>query len=204
VQAFRNKTYSAWQNAGQAVTELTQIENGCDVFVDPATRMLYVYRKKMRVRSDVLFGFQFGPNNVADFSRQIDGSTTVNYHLTTGKAGVGGQYVADTSSQATFNLLEENTNLSDVVDPNILGAYSGAEIAVRKTPRQLYSVTPFGWTSDNGVPEPLVDYAVGDQVHLVAKHSPRVNVDQMVRIFGMDIQIDNEGNERLGALKLAP
>jgi ribosomal protein L5 len=45
---------------------------------------------------------------------------------------------------------------------------------------------------------------VGDQVHLVAKHSPRVNVDQMVRIFGMDIQIDNEGNERLGALKLAP
>ena len=50
------------------------------------------------------------------------------------------------------------------------------------------------------MPDPLVDYGLGDQVYLTAKYPPRIEIsNQAVRVFGMDITIDDEGNERLGS-----
>lgn len=202
--ALRNRTYELYQSIGQSINELVGIENGCDVWVDPATRMLYVYRKRRRILTNTVFGFGWGPNNIQQFNRTLDGSTVTNYYLATGRTGVTGQYQHDAASQGSYNLIEEMQNLADVSDTNILNAYAGGEILMRAQPRQIFNVTPFPYSTDKGVPEPFVDYDVGDQARLVAKKMPRLNVDQQVRVFGIQVGVDEEGNERLGALQLSP
>lgn len=209
--AARNGTYPPWQtNILSTIQQLTEIENGCDVSVDPATRALYVYRKRRRVLSSVVLGWRFGPENVAQFNRQLDGSALANFGLATGSATVAGQFADDRamptpySSQLAYGPLEEVYSLSDVDQAKTLGAYAAAEILLKYIPRQMYSITPFNWTPDNSVPEPFVDYRIGDQVTFVARQLPRVAINQQVRIFGISVAIDEESNEKLGQLQIYP
>ena len=65
-------------------------------------------------------------------------------------------------------------------------------------------MTPFNWFPESSVPEPFVEYDLGDQVRFVAKHAARVNVNQQVRIFGISVSIDEEGNEKMGQVQLYP
>ena len=215
--ANRNKTYQRFQPIGPAIQELTEYENGCDIHITPEERKLYVYRKRMKV-TDQVFGFNWGPNNLQQFSRQIDASQVVNLMQTMGKPGTTSQY-ADTrdpaftgwpsetapDTQQQYGLMEEVANLSDVADAGVLAVYGAGEIYVRYRPRVIYSMTPFPYTEDGSVPEPFVDYTVGDQVFLTAKLDPRIEIEnQGVRVFGMSVQIDEEGNERLSALQTSP
>lgn len=203
----RNYTLQQFASVGQSIQQLTEIENGCDLFIDPTTRALYVQRRRRRIKNDVVFGFQWGPNNIQQLNRQIDSSTVVNWMLATGGGGLQGGESQDATSQGLYGPIEEVANLSDVAGANatsILLAYSGAEVVVRSNPRQIFNLVPFSWTSESAVPEPFVDYRVGDQVKLVAKHAARLNVNTGVRVFGMNVSIDEEGNERLGALSLSP
>jgi hypothetical protein len=205
VAATRNQNYTRYQtNILQAIQGLTEIENGCDIYIDPTTRALSVYRRKRKVVGSVVFGYRWGPENVAQFNRQIDGSTVANYGLATGSSGVTGQVVDDDVSQSLYGPFEEVYSLSDVSQTNILSAYAGAEIALKATPRQLFSITPFNWTTKANVPEPFVDYNIGDQVKFVARHLPRVSVNQQVRVFGIALDIDEEGNEKLSQLQIYP
>ena len=53
--------------------------------------------------------------------------------------------------------------------------------------------------------KPFLDYRVGDQVRLTAVHPPRVNIrGQAIRIFGISIDINNDGVATLGPLQVAP
>ena len=45
------------------------------------------------------------------------------------------------------------------------------------------------------------DYDIGDIVYLTAKYGA-LNIErQAVRVFGVSIDIDNEGNEKIGEIK---
>jgi hypothetical protein len=68
----------------------------------------------------------------------------------------------------------------------------------------MFSFTPFPWTDGSSVPEPFVDYRIGDRVRLVAKHDPRIDVNTNVRIFGINVGISEEDNEALGQLQVYP
>lgn len=199
-----NANYEKGQAILSAITDLSNIEDGRDFDVDPLTRKFNIYRKKRRILPGVVLGYNWGPNNLVQFNRQIDGSTLVNYHVTSGASGTTAQAVADFTSQQRYGTFEQQQQLSDVHDPNVLATYSQAEIAVRRNPRQIFSVTPYPWTDENSSPEPFVDYRVGDQVALVARKLPRLNVSTQVRIFGMEVGISAEGNENLGQLALYP
>lgn len=110
----------------------------------------------------------------------------------------------DIPSQNEYQLFEEEVQLSDVVDPNVLLAYAGGEVLIRKTPRILYSPAPFPWI-EGRTPQPFVDYGLGDKVIFTAQKANRINViGQAVRIFGMNVTITEEGNERLDALQIVP
>lgn len=221
--ALRNKTYQRYQSIGAAMQELTEYENGCDLYITPEDRKLWVYRKRQTI-TDVVFGFGWGPNNIQQFQRQLDASTVVNFMQATGRPGTTPQY-ADTrdpafggwrigpngtldpspNSQDEYGLFEEVVSLSDVGDVGVLGTYAAGEIYVRYRPRIVYSITPFPFSPGNSVPEPFVDYNVGDRVLLTAKLLPRLTIEnQAVRVFGISVTIDEEGNERLGALQTSP
>jgi hypothetical protein len=156
-------------------------------------------------QQSVVFGYGWGPDNVAQFQRQTDSSTLMNTIYVSGKNGTYGPGT-DAASIAAYGAFEELANLSDVADPNVLTAYGAAEIEFLRQPKVIYSITPFPrGSAPDRVPDPLVDYGLGDQVYLTAKYPPRIQIsNQAVRVFGMDITIDDEGNERLGALQLSP
>lgn len=185
------------------IQSLSEIENGYDWWIDPATREFFIYRHRRQIREEVVFGYRFGPENIAAFNRQIDGSTLANFGIATGSTYMPQGY-PDVDSQRLYGPFEEVYSLSDAKSIDILRAYAVGEILLKHVPRQLYSITPFNWTDQNSVPEPFVEYNLGDQVGFVAKQPPRISIDQQVRVFGISVSIDAEGNERLGQLQISP
>lgn len=223
VAQARSKKIDRHAPIGSEIQQLVQIENGCDIEVDPVTRELNIYRKKTRDLTNVVFGYRWGPNNIERLSRQIDGATVINYMRAIGSATVGSQVADDGSaplppalpntypSQTLYGLLEEVATLSDVRDTNgasaanILAAYAAAEVYVRQQPRQIYSLTPYPHTTGSAVFEPFAEYELGDRVYFSARQGQRVKIDkQAVRVFGIAINIDEEGNERVQQLQLTP
>jgi hypothetical protein len=203
--AYRGKAIPKGASILQQIIELTNLENGCDIWVDPSTRTLNVYRKKRRILSSLVFGYQWGPNNIKQFRRSIDASIVTNIHTSSGSAGSTPGQAIDSSSLGAYGPFEEAVNLSDVRDTTILQGYSGAEVAIRSQPRQISSITPFPFTEGSGIPEPYEDYDVGDQGRFSAVHARRISIsNQSIRLFGISVSEDNEGNENIGQLQISP
>jgi hypothetical protein len=205
--ALRNKSMPIYAGALTQIDELQNIENGGDLVCDPITRNVTWHRKYRRIKDDVVFGFEWGPQNVSDFSRNIDADAQVNYLVTTGASGTTPQYAHNQPQQAQIGLLEEQIAIPDMKDNSMMLAYAGAEIIVRAYGRITYGVTPFPYSPEveGGVPEPFVDWRVGDQVRLTAVHQPRVNIrGQAIRIFGINLSVNENGIAVFGALQVAP
>lgn len=208
--AYRGMTFNKFQPVLPMIENLNNIENGCDIHLDPTTRTLNVFRKRQRVLNDIHFGYNWGPFNIAQLGRGIDPSVRVNYLAAAGGAGATPRFQDDTPSQAQVGLLEEFMTLSGVVDPpppaqSVLWSYAAAEVAIRRNARQTFDITPFTYTPGSSVPEPFVDYRLGDLVRFSALLLPRVNIKNMqVRVFGLNVNIDDSGVEKIGALQIAP
>ena len=205
--AGRNKTLQKYSHILPAIEELNQIEYGGDIAVDPVTRAITWHRRLRAVKDDVVLGFQWGPQNVRSFGRNLEADSQINYIIVSGAAGTGPQYAEDVAQQAQIGLLEENVVLSDVKDNNILLTYAGAEMIIRSNGHITYQITPFPIHPDRrtNVVEPFIDFNVGDQVRLTAVHPKRINIrGQAVRIFGFSIDIDDNGVATIGPLQVAP
>lgn len=205
----RNRTYERKHVFGRAIDELTEIENGYDWVVDPLTKELNIYDSQIsspihQDRTDVVFGFNWGPENLAQFDRNTSVDSLVNSMIVSGKNGSFGPY-EDATSIAYWKMFEEDVSLGDVANQEILSAYAQAEILFRKDPRVLYSILPFPASHEvSARPRPLVDYGVGDRVYLTARYGDVLEVeDQPARVFGMDINIEDNGAERVNSLTLS-
>jgi hypothetical protein len=197
-------SYQRGQNIGEAIKSLTSIEAGFDFYVNPLTRVMTIsnWDEYDDISDEVIFGYNWGPNNLVDFGRELDASVLCNRDTAFGNQGGG--MAEDTESQQRYQLFEEMTQLSDVVDPNVLLAFAGGEVALRSVPRTTYNLQPFP-TAAGRSPAPFDDYNVGDVVAFSAVKEPRLSVEQQkVRIFGMTVGITNEGNEKLQALQITP
>jgi hypothetical protein len=197
-------------------SELSGIEDGADWLVDPKTRLLQVYRKHC-TRHDgikapaVVVAFRWGPNNLAQFSRNVAADQKANYVLVTGAPGVTAGYSDNKTDQAVNGLIESLTQWTDAKDNSVLMAEAAAQIIMRKDGKITYGITPFTYAGDIGapptaVPEPFVDYnPVGDEFMLKASHPVRGDIPMgVVRSFGVTVTIDEENNEQLGQLQVAP
>lgn len=213
VPAMRGKNYQKYtKNILAQVQELINTENGCDIDLDPISRLLNIHRKKMVDRPGLLFGWNRLPRNVMLAGREIDPSVDVNYMLATGKPGTTPKFAHDTTRQAEIGILEDVANLSDVTEPanqtgggSVLGTYAGAELLARTGGRQTFQIQPIPYSPGGPVPEPFVDYTVGDRLRYNAYVPPRVDIRRMpVRVFGFNVNIDDEDNEKLQALTLSP
>lgn len=211
----RSRTYQAFQNIGQAIQELSDVEAGFDYTIHPVTRVLNIHYQLIKTgsalygkgqdRPGALFSMGWGPGNLAGLTLSSEMSTMANRVNVSGKFTTG--FYEDASSVATHGFHEEHVALSDVVDDKILGAYATSEVAVRAFPRPSYSLNPFPWTPGSSVPRLFDDYDLGDLVYLRAKGG-RVTVGgatpQAMRVFGVQIAVDNEGREQIGSIQTAP
>ena len=132
----RSRDYARWQNIGAAITELSEIENGFDFVIDPITRTMSFYPSPTlggpnpptpvwHDQQSVVFGYGWGPDNVAQFQRQTDSSTLMNTIYVSGKNGTYGPGT-DAASIAAYGAFEEQVSLSDVADRNVLTAFGAA------------------------------------------------------------------------------
>lgn len=205
----RTIKYPQWHNIGQAITELSDIENGYDLEITPDDRTMNIYPSSFgstlrRDRTIAQFGFKWGPHNLLQFSRTTDMSTLVNSQIATGKYGHA--LSQNLTSMGVYSLFEDIQNLSDVDNATILQAFASGEIAVKSTPRVIYQMLPHPWSSHHThVPEPFVDYRLGDHVYVSANVAPRIIIShQSVRVYGITITIDEAGSERVSTLQVSP
>jgi hypothetical protein len=199
---IRNRTYEKWHNIGQAIQELTDIENGFDFSIDPLTRELNIKSsQEYRDLEDVIFAYGWGPDNIKSFEETTDASEIKN------KVFISGQFATyeaeDSSSIDAYQLHEEQVTLQGITDTNVLAAYAAGELTYRATPRVSYSIQPFTSNERPGrVPRPFVDYDVGDKVYLTVKHQSGNISNQGLRVFGFDVSVDDNGNENVGTLQV--
>lgn len=191
------------QSFGEAITNITEQENGPDIYVDPETRKLHVYAKKGDNKTDVYFGFNWGPENVKQFAKTTQTENLAN-NLIGRSTGITPVLVAtDASSLSKYGVFEDVINLNqNASTSNTLQYYTAAEYFFRSQPFVSYSITPYPYTIGSSVPEPFVDYNIGDQVKFRAFKSPRIDENGTFRIFGINVSIDEEGNETIGELQI--
>ena len=207
--ATRWTKYSKDDVIQNLINNAVDIENGIDFTIDPITRQMNTKPGSLqtvdsRKKPGVVFGYNWGPRNIQKFDRENDFSVVRNRFTAKGKYGTGLQESA--ASEDAYNIvMEETAQLSEVVDNNVLVTFAAGEVALRDTPRKIYSFIPFAWTQDSSVPEPFVDYTVGDQISLFAKHGERIKIEGLpVRIFGINIDISDDGTERVSSLQVSP
>lgn len=197
--------------AMSALDDITTLEWGGDWWVDPKTRLLYFARQRCAVLDDVVVAFRHGANNLSEFNRNISGGEKANYFLTTGGPTSIPQFAHNLADQDVVGLIEKMASLPDINNNSVLLANSGAEILIRPNGRITFGITPFSYQGNinkpvGSAPEPFVDYNIGDLIRVKAR-SPRGirgSVNAQVRVFGMSVTIDENNNEKLGRLQVAP
>lgn len=213
-QQLGNLTLQQFQNVGQQITNLSNIENGFDFVIDPLRLTFDIYCQQGLSsgfngygvnRPNALFTY---PGNCTAAKRTQDGTRTSNRVEATGQYGIG--RADDLTSQQQNGLLESNVSLSDVVDPNILIAYANAEVTVKKNPWTVISFNPRGLIASDlvkpGVPRLFDDYWLGDVVYAIINRGPRFQVGttstpQPVRVFGATIAIGDDGTEKVSSIQ---
>lgn len=225
---LRTLTVQQFQNIGQQIQQLSTFDFGYDFDIDPASRELNIYFGNVKANTTiygrgqdqpkVIFGFRWGPSNLLKIGRVTDGTKTADQVFTLGQYGVG--FVPDLSMGPTAQilrngLLQDQVSLSQV--PGAVGgtpipqaafltAYAAAEVSVRGDPQQIFNLTPRPFTGDKSVPEPLVDYGLGDIVYFGSNYG-RIKIPasgttpQAMRIFGMTFSPDDQGVERLDSFQ---
>lgn len=210
----RNITYQQFQNIGQAIIAMANVENGFDFRVDPATLAFNMYYSQIapdipgntlmgrgQHRNNTVFGYKWGPENIEKLARTIDSSKMSNDAYALGQYGVGTQQEPGSISQ--YGKFTTEASLSDVVSNTILAAYAAAEVIVNSQPQVIYTFDVLPYHGIQDVPQPFVDYDVGDMVHLASRYgrmqipSTDSTVALPVRMFAFDVEIDNEGVEHV-------
>ena len=199
-QTNRTRTYPRYTNIGQAIQELSDVENGFDYWVDPSTRQVNLVAPPGRgsTKADLLFAYNSGPENIQTLRRSIDGTKVVNKIFVQGRYGTS--TAQNSTSQSTYGRMEDVMGLSSVTDKGILDAMAAIETTLRGTPRELIQIVPVA----NSWPRPFGDYNLGDTIKVIAQDPSTGNtiVNQSVRVFGFEIAVDDLGNESVTTLEV--
>lgn len=209
----RTRTYNRFSSMGQAIMELSQVENGFDFEV--LGNEFSVYKSQGIDRSasakegvdQVVLGLQAATQNIATFSRKIDtGSFTNRFAaITTGSIEV----VEDTDSVNEYGLYEVSESLGQV-SADIGRAYAAAEVAVRGLPIETISVSLIPVDEDERSPrfdgndnDDSHFFGLGDTVRVIVQDPDLPLIDQGFRVFGATLNLDANGVEKITDLQLA-
>lgn len=177
---------------GQKMQELSDIENGFDMNVDPVTRKLNLYYpRKASIKSNLHLAYNWGPENMDDVKRTYDAVRQTNRLGTYGRtSGTSPAIVEDRVSMDYWGVMLEEEMAIDTDSPSVLLGYAGAEVAIRGNPLITDSIVV---SSDDleSVPQYVEDFIVGDIGLYSARRGYRTLHNQPVRIFGIGATISN-------------
>jgi hypothetical protein len=200
----RDRSYKRAENYGEKIRELSDVENGCDIFVDPLSRVVNAKGPtEFTDRLEVRFGYGTFPNNLESVSRTIDGSRIANRITVAGGAGTTTGFAeSQDAMDDTGIMLEEWITLSDVTQTAILSEYANGEVAYKKYGVTTFAIKPM---AVGNVPRLFDDFDLGDRVYFSVNRG-RFQVDmQAVRVFTATVDISDEtGDEIWGEIGTSP
>jgi hypothetical protein len=206
-----NQTFQQFQNVGEAIMKLVNLESGCDFHIDPVTRKFNTYRNEIRGGiaglgvdrgSKVRFTY---PGNCVLANRSSKGTKTQNRTEAIGQYSVGKE--ESIQSIEENGLFEAQDSLPEVVNQNILNAYAAIETLTLEQPFKVLTFNPRAVNNSQSyaVPRPFEDYEIGDIVYAVVNKGPRFKVGfptpQAVRIFGFNINDEDSGTEKITGIQ---
>lgn len=193
----RDRIYQAYENIGQSIQQLADIENGIDYHVHPWNRTLDVFYPMMgEDRPGVVLGAgDVTIKGLAQVTRTIDSSRMANRVWVIGGNSAG--FAEDVPSQSTFILMEEINQLNDVNNDTILAAYANAELAVKSNPLVFVNFDIFPTAQF----QMFGDFVLGDIIYVSARKGRMQFTRQPARVFGATITVDDGGVERVSSIK---
>jgi hypothetical protein len=199
----RTRSYKRSQNYGQAIQELSDIENGLDIYVDPRTRLITTKSPtSFSDRTDTVFGYGVEPFNLSNAPQSDDGTNTANRITAVGANGVAIPADDAAAIDAQAGMREAWLSLSDVGDPIIIGAYANAELVYQRWGQITYTLQPLAY---GDIPRLWDDFELGDQVYLSIGNAGALSVDgQGVRVFTATLDVDAQGNETISQIGTSP
>lgn len=191
----RQKKWSAGTKIESCFRELEDIEAGIDIVIDPITRLLHVYSWDSYVdRPEIQLGFNKPPNNVEQFSWNIDFFSIRNRMEAKGAENIASGIQVDTASMDRYNIFEETVNLPGVKTNETLVYYAAGEVALKSFPVVHYTITPKTW--EEGKPQFNKDFFLRDRIRWSVDFGPLQEIEQPVRVFGISLAVD-AGKEKI-------
>jgi hypothetical protein len=210
VMPNRNRFYQRGAMLGPSIQELSDIEAGVDINVDPVTRQLQLaawdsYKTSEGwwggIKNKVILGYNWGNKILKDAQWQEDPSKLCNnMYLQSLGSPVGPVY--DPVSQDTYGLFEE-LNTPSQMNQALLQPFGVAELMIRSRPLVTWTLIPHPRMGTDG-PTLFDDFNIGDQIYFTAIKDAVKIKRQAVRVFGATVSLDDNDNETISALQVSP
>jgi hypothetical protein len=147
-------------------------------------------------RPDAVFEYGTTRANVASYSRQISRDGLMNRGIVSVSGWPDGTLEVqadrqDAASMTARGLFEDVVTEGGITDITLRNSLADFHLGIRKQPRQIITFKP---TAGAAV-TPLVDYFVGDSVRARAVVNGSLRFDATFRIWGINFDVDKNGNE---------
>lgn len=200
----RTIEYEQYKSIGEAIQELSEMEAGFDFEVDPETRNLNIRAWHDFTTRSVYFAYTKSPKNLRNVVVSENGADQRNEYYVIGKHETARANDSILENFLDYGLHQEAITISDLGDRDIQAVIANAELAVHKTPIVSINIDAMGeGQAARSVPQLFTDYELGDKV-FVSAHDPDTDIEinrQAVRIFGVNFEIDELGNEKVSSIQ---
>ena len=195
-----------------AIVQLTSAFNGFDVQFVPLDRRdghlarLDIMSRRGTHRAHAILGWGIAPHNVLGASRLFDAETYSNTVTLQGATPEidGARPIqaeaTDCLQQQDVGIYRTVESYPDVSNPAYLQALATEELGFRKRAREIVSLQLQGGRA----PEPFTEWDLGDTVPLYVGARQRGGYTGSVRVYGFDLDVNNEGQETVSSLILSP
>jgi hypothetical protein len=205
----RKVKYEIWQSIGEEIINLSDTEDGFDIYIDPVTRQMNLTdADEYADRTEIPFGYNWGPNNISNLVIEENGGEMRNRIQVVGADNNVWVYDADGTggkpdSQGVNNMLTEIIQVTEKSDSTVLQAIANAQGAIKQFPPVNYDLTLKPQGPGNPY-EIFEDYNIGDKIYITANKQlgkEAVQLTHEPRIFGATIDIGDDGVERVSSLQ---
>jgi hypothetical protein len=211
----RNETFEQFQSVGEEILKLSDYEGGFDIEINPSTRQMNLTQDSYSDRTEIPFGYNWGPNNISNIVIQQNGGEMRNRVTVVGGNSSAISYPNSPNTSATSpsaisqsqldnNLLAEIIQATEVTDSDIIEAYVNSEGAIKEFPEVTYEIS----LKPQGIGNPyefFEDYTLGDKIYFTAQkqiEGQKLIIEYSGRVFGATINIDENGRETVSSLQM--
>lgn len=143
----------------------------------------------------VVFEYGIGRYNVESASRK----RTIEGLINKASYPASGQNPFLVSASAAESIgplgVFEEAITGDLIDPTLRQKLVDLHIAIRKQARVLYEFVPFRSDAGGPVPQPFVDYNLGDRVSTRAYWGGKTRLEASMRIYGLEVELNNQAEK---------